>query len=389
MDKSISLAQDYGKGEINMVSSPSPKPSYPSFHYSGSEDLDLPTEGTMTVKYRVRSETCSTDSDGQEHYECSIEVQSIENWLGDAVSMIANKEDLEGWKGYLDICTAGCSCEHTGSVCNNPAGCGRRCISLPREVDTVIGVNIGGQPVLGYSSLFEFHLNGPGSCRTVCEWKWQDQLGGHPTYRDLPRPSKVVAYLGSPEDNGKAVIIYGYDSAGNVLRRKENGCWLDGYRVPTIYGLAVPDVDAPEIARIKGLYKDPTVAEIRLSTVDNSGTTGVLLTVMEPDETLPQYRRIQLNRSCNWARIAYLKTNPTFKSRFDHIPLRSRPALLFALQARRCSTDVTRIAEFHSYEADAFRLELEAQQKAEPPVYFPIQVIDMSNPRDKFDYDIR
>lgn len=308
-------------------------------------------------------------------------------WLGDAVSMIANKEDLEGWKGYLDICTVGCSCGQ-GSPCSN-AGCGRMCISLPREVDVVIGVNIGGQPSLGYSQLFEYHLNGPGSCKTSCNWSWMDQGGGHPTYRDLPHPAKLVAYLGNAVDNGKSVIVYGYDSQGHVLRRQENGCWLDGYRVPTIYGLAVPDVDAPEIARITGLYKDPTVAEIRLSTVDNSGATGVLLTVMEPDESLPQYRRIKLNRACNWARVAYLKTNPIFKSRFDHIPLRSRVALLFALQARRCSTDVTRIAEFHSYEADAMRLELEAQQKAEPPVFMPVQVIDMSNPRSKDDYDIR
>jgi len=98
MDKSISLAQDYGKGEINMVSSPSPKPSYPSFHYSGSEDLDLPTEGTMTVKYRVRSETCSTDSDGQEHYECSIEVQSIEKVKGES-DLYTKKKDAGD---YLD-----------------------------------------------------------------------------------------------------------------------------------------------------------------------------------------------------------------------------------------------------------------------------------------------
>lgn len=309
-------------------------------------------------------------------------------WLSDAVSMIANKADLEGWKGYLDICTAGCSCTES-TTCNNPAGCGRRCITLPREVDTVIGVNIGGQPVLGYHALFEFHLNGPGSCRTVCEWKWMDQGGAHVTYRDLVHPAKVVAFLQSAEDNGKKVVIYGYNDSGHVLRREENGCWLDGYRVPTIYGVAVPDVEAPNIARITGIYKDPTVAEIRLSTVDASGTTGTLLTVMEPDETLPQYRRIQLNRSCNWARIAFLRTNPILKSRFDHIPLRSRVALLMALQARRCYKDVTRIAEAHSYEADALRLELEAQQKAEPPVFMPMQVIDMSQPRDKYDYDIR
>jgi hypothetical protein len=47
------------------------------------------------------------------------------------------------------------------------------------------------------------------------------------------------------------------------------------------------------------------------------------------------------------------------------------------------------IAEAHSFEADSARMELEAQQAAEPPVYHPIQVLDQSNPRAKDDYDIR
>src|SRR6185295_19744217 len=121
-------------------------------------------------------------------------------WLSDSISMLANKADLEGWKGYLDVCSQGCSCSDT-TTCNNPAGCGRRCIALPREVDTVIGVNIGGQPVLGTHHLFEFHLNGPGSCRTVCEWRWMDMETGHPTYRELVHTSKIVAHLQSAEDN--------------------------------------------------------------------------------------------------------------------------------------------------------------------------------------------
>ncbi len=312
--------------------------------------------------------------------------EKLFRWLGDAVSLISNKTDLEGWKGFLDICTSGCTC--LTSTCNNPAGCGRRCVTLPREVETVIGVNIGGQPVMGVGQLFEFHLNGPGSCRTVCEWKWADQGAYHCTFRDLVHPAKLVAYLQTKDDNGKALIVYGYDSAGNVLRRVEGGQVINGYQVPTIYGVAVPDAEAPEIARITGIFKERTVGNIRLSTIDDSGTTGVLLGIYEPDETTPQYRRIQLNRSCNWARVAYLKTNPTFFSRFDHIPLKSRVALLLALQARKHYSDM-QIADAHAYEADAARLELEAQTKLEPPVYHPVQVIDMSNPRDKYDYDIR
>jgi hypothetical protein len=308
-------------------------------------------------------------------------------WLSDAVSMVANKEDLEGWKGYLDICTSGCSdCTDTTN-CNNAAGCGRRCITLPREVETVIGVNIGGQPALGYNQLFSFHLNGPGDCRTTCGWSWMDQGKMHATYRDLVQPAKVVAYLQTVADNGKQVLIYGYDIGGNVLRRQVNGTWLNGYQVPTIYGVAVPDSQAPTISRITGIYKDPTVGSVRLATTDSSGSTGTLLTVMEPDETLPEYRRIQLNRACNWARIAFRRINPLFTSRYDHVPLKSRLGFLVGVQARKHYAD-NQIAEAHSYEADAVRMELEAQQMAEPPVFMPVQVVDINSLNDKNDWTI-
>jgi hypothetical protein len=309
-------------------------------------------------------------------------------WISDAVALTANKADLDGLRGYLDVCTAGCSCAVTGSICNSPAGCGRRCVSLPREVETVIGIQVGGQPVLFRGELFQFHLNGPGSCRTICEWAADDRGHNFCTMRDIITPAKVVAYLQTEADNGKKLIIYGYDDKGQVLRHQVNGQWCDGYLVPTVFGAAIPDVEAPNIARITNVFKDITVGNIRLATVDSSGTTGINLAVYEPDEQVPNYTRLQLNRSCNWVRIAYLKNNPVFKSRWDHIPLRSRRGLLVMLQAVKNYNDKF-YADAHSCEADGARMEIEAQLKAEPPTYNPIQVLDMSNPRDKYDYDIR
>lgn len=309
-------------------------------------------------------------------------------WAGDAVALITGKDDVEGQKLFLDICTVGCSCSGGSSTCNSPAGCGRRCIALPREVETVTAVNVGGQPALMRSQLFNFHLNGPGDCRSICEWAVNDGGQWHFTYRDIITPAKLVAYLATPEDNGKKFIIYGYDQGGNVLRRNEGGIWVDGYRVPTIYGVAIPDVGAPVIARITGITKDRTVGNIRLSTIDGSGATGILLGVYEPDETVPQFRRLTFNRSCNWARVSCLKKNPQFFSIFDHVPLKSRLAFLIAVRAVKHYSDLL-YAEAHAAEADAARIELEAQQRAEPPTAFPVQVLDWSNPRDKFDYDIR
>lgn len=49
---------------------------YPSFNYSGSEELDLPKEGTMTIKFCVTREV-EEKRDGKEHYSCEIEVKEI------------------------------------------------------------------------------------------------------------------------------------------------------------------------------------------------------------------------------------------------------------------------------------------------------------------------
>ena len=308
-------------------------------------------------------------------------------WCSDVVTIIANKADFEGWKLTLDICTAGCSCSHTPGSCNGRE-CGRRCVTMPREVQTVIGVNIGGRPALGYGQLFNFHLNGPGDCRQSCDWAWQDQGNWHVTYKDLITPAQLVVHLQGPEDNGKTFIVYGYDSEGNKLRREENNQWLDGLRLPMFYGVAVPESTAPFVARITGIFKDETAGTVRLATTDSNGQSGVNLGVYEPDERLPQLRRIILNRACDWVRVACIKSNPSFRSRFDHVPLQSRVGFLLGMQARKAYAAL-QSDEAHAFEADAARLELEAQQKLEPPTFMPIQVIDRAGSlRDKSDYYI-
>lgn len=293
-------------------------------------------------------------------------------WLSDAVTLTANKADFEGWKGFIDICTT-----NRGL-----------CATMPREVDTVYGVTLGGHPTLGLGQLFNFHLNGPGEGCGSCGWTWQDMGGFHSVYRDITVPSKLVAYVQNPSDTGKALIVYGFDDQGNKLRRETSTGWLDGYQVPTIYGYAVSETGAPTVARVTAVDKALTDGPIRLSTIDDSGLTGTLLAVYEPDERFPQYRRIKLSRACEWIRVAYRKNSPIFRSRFDHVPLKSRIAFLLAVQAVKSYSEKD-IAMAHAFESDAARLELEAQNASEAPTFTPIQVVGMNDLLDKSDYDIR
>jgi hypothetical protein len=203
----------------------------------------------------------------------------------------------------------------------------------------------------------------------------------------LVTPSRLVAHLQKQSDNGKGLLVFGYDVNNHPLRRQVNGEWRDGYQVPTIYGYAIPDVDAPVVSRITAVQKAVTDGVVRLATSDSGGLNGVNLAVYEPDETLPQYRRIKLGRTACWVRVAYRKAAPKVTSFYDHVPLNNRMALLLALRAVKFYSEQD-LANAHAYEADAARMEIEEQNQLEPPTLATIQVVDMNQPQDKRDYNI-
>lgn len=57
---------------------------YPKFHYSGDKELEIPDEGTMTIRYREVASSERENRDGSENYTCEIEVQEIVSVEGDA-----------------------------------------------------------------------------------------------------------------------------------------------------------------------------------------------------------------------------------------------------------------------------------------------------------------
>ena len=280
-------------------------------------------------------------------------------WITDAVQLLANKGEVDPLVGYVDLCVSGA------------------CITLPREVETVLAVNIGGNPSRGRDELFSFHLNGPGECRDTCDFVW-DNSGSFCTYRDLQCPAKLVAFVENQEDAGVELRVFGFDSQNRPLRTNANGVWSDGLLVPTIFGYSVPASSDPEVSRITGVVKGVSTANVRLSSYDNSTSTGTLLGIFEPDETKPRYRRIRINRDCSWARICYRKQSLELRSQNDRILLHSRPALLLALHALKKYREVDLVAATQ-LEAHATRLLTERESVLTAPVGSPIQVDDRNS----------
>lgn len=277
-------------------------------------------------------------------------------WITDAVQLLANKGEVDPLVGYVDLCVSG------------------RCITLPREIETVLAVNIGGNPSRARDELFSFHLNGPGEYRAPCDYVW-DNSGNFCTYRDLSCPSKLVAFVEEPTDAGVELRVFGYDEQNRPLRTNANGVWSDGLLVPTIYGYALPASTDPLVSRITAIVKGKSVANIRLSSFDNSTFTGTLLGIFEPDETKPLYRRIRVNTSDPWVRVCYRKRSLELVSQNDRILLHSRPALILALHAIKKFRE-TDIASAVQFEAHATRLLTEREETLTSPIFSPIQIED-------------
>jgi hypothetical protein len=76
--------------------------------------------------------------------------------------------------------------------------------------------------------------------------------------------------------------------------------------------------------------------------------------------------------------MVYRKSGPKIRSLYERIPLRSRLAFILALQAVK-SFKESDLATAMQFEANAARLEIEAQAASSPPTMMPIQVVDVGN----------
>jgi len=285
--------------------------------------------------------------------------------LSDVVEVLCNTGDFDPLVGTVDICTDG------------------DMVTLPRDIAVPTAVNIGGHPTLGRDQLFNFHYNGPGDCKASCSWTWDDK-GLVPTYRELKVPSKLVAFVNKKSDEGKELWAYGFDASNNVIRTEENGKWVNGYRIPTIFGYALPDADAPLFARVSRIRKVETDGTIRLSSFDGSATTGTLLGVFQWDETDPQYRRIKLGQCCNWVRLAYRRRIFRITDRTDLIPFYGMVMVKMMLNSLKFY-DEGDIARGTTYEVTARRLFTESISANEPNTQMPLIVnnnCDMLDQRD-------
>lgn len=277
--------------------------------------------------------------------------------LTDAVRLANTQSKSNDWQtGEMDLC-----------VCDG-------CVTLPAEVETVLGVNVGGRPTLIRDQWFQYHQNGTGSCSWT-NWNYTDELGPVVTYKDPSEPVKLVAVVENSMDSGIELRVFGWDDNGKrIYTTGAGGVLEDGFLVPTSYGFSTYNTEAPAIARIDRISKELSNGFIRLIALDpDDDSVHTQIGHYMPWETVPSYRRIRVpDRS--WVRIKYKRRDIPVRGEGDWIHINNREALLLLCKAVRKRME-DQLEQARLFELEGMRLLSNEAESLAPNAISPPQVI--------------
>lgn len=284
--------------------------------------------------------------------------------LTDAVRLLTNKALIDSQLGEIAVC-----------VCGN-------FITLPPEVQTVLGMTVDGAPALLRDQWFTYHINGPGDTGYT-PFNFGDVLGSHfPTIRDPAGPVALATKINAASDSNKQIRVFGWDEAGDrIMTTGPSGNMEDGFLVPTVFGRTLINSDAPSIVKIDRVYKDDTADMVDLYAIDPTTMEAVsLLGRYRPKENTPAYTRVRVAAK-NAIRVKYRTRIFEIHDQYDWIPVDNREALIHALRAVKYRLDGK-----YSAGADAAQLArdlvLEDTNANRPAGIHPPQIINNSLPRE-------
>lgn len=239
--------------------------------------------------------------------------------LTKAVKLLVNKGLTDALLGELSAC-----------VCNG-------CVTLPRDVGTVLGVDVCGQPTLLQDQFFRYHINGPGANAGPCVIT---EMGQVCTYRDPSAACYLIAEVTSAADNNKKLRVYANDVNGNkIFSAGPDGKLYEGFLVPMIFGFAQRNPNIPPLGKIYRITKDVTKDYVSLIAINASdGVSQTKIGLYEPQETLPQYRRIKVPHKTE-VLVKYKKATLDIRSLDDWISIDNSEALEIACRAVKFRSD--------------------------------------------------
>ena len=250
------------------------------------------------------------------------------------------------------------------------------CVVWPRQVGTILALNVNGQPSDLFNRWYGFMPDG--YCGKLFQrWNAAGRQRGLTTESDgnvcvfNPIPCNTDVYLqffiSNPTDAGKTITVLGIDSNGQPVRtQRSDGTVQDG----VVLTLAKPFVQSPMMFRkVTRVIKGETNYTVRGYQYNPATQTLDDLCSYEPSETNPEYVHsriscgVQFRGSGCLAQVealVKLKFTPV-KYDDDLLVIDNDDALANMMMSKRFK-EMGDVANTMAYEAQAFR-ELNYQMK--------------------------
>lgn len=193
--------------------------------------------------------------------------------LSDALTILANKNFYQCVTGFVDICST---------------SDGRQ-VTLPREIEVPLAVNIGGHPTIFRNQWHEFHLNGIGSCKQTSDWSINDN-GFFPVFQDMKTASPLIFVADLKTDLSAVITVIGYDQNNQWIRSQNaDGTWSDGVQVPVNLATDFPNqLPVPDPNRIVARNFNATpITTLDVLSGTNDFTSGAQVTLNLINAPLP------------------------------------------------------------------------------------------------------
>ncbi len=198
-------------------------------------------------------------------------------------------------------------------ICTGWDGC---TLTLPREIEVPLAVNIDGSPTYFRNRFFQYHVNKGGMYNPV-SWAWDDR-GFVATQMDIRQPAQLVAVAESDNDVGKTIRVLGTNQNNIELRdQMPDGTIVDGILLPIhsksdfAFGTIQPEQNKVETRSV-------AVSEFdRLSTITNHLLkTGARMKITQYSGVLPTGLK---NNASYFVGVVDENTIKLFNNRLDAI----------------------------------------------------------------------
>jgi hypothetical protein len=169
-------------------------------------------------------------------------------------------------------------------------------ITLPGDLDRIMGIATNGTPIELRSPWYEFVQDGPGPQGDYSGMELGLDRGEVATFRDIPTgvPSTIRVY-GTVDErisgDRPIITLRGYDSDGEWVRTQDgDGNWIDGLEVEIDGDSVLKYIETGILwSKIESVIKPETRGTVQLWAYD--GTDELHLANYAPRETRPSYRR--------------------------------------------------------------------------------------------------